>query len=145
MFMIAKFIESLIAYRPVKFLISGGVAAIIEYVSFVLILVWFSSALIFTGQVISYLFGFIVSFYLQKKWVFKSKGTLGSELPKYTLLAGVNLILGVFVIWLLVNPMQSPPLIAKVIVMIMVALWNYVIFNKLIFNVTQNNTSSGLR
>lgn len=126
-----KFIASI--PKPVKFLIAGGVAALIEYGAFIVIIAALPN-LVISGQVASYLIGFFVSFWLQRNWVFKSAGAAAGDLVKYSILAGINLVLGAALIWVLVHPLEVSSYIAKFIVMAMVAVWNYVVFNKIIFS-----------
>ena len=119
-----------------KFLIAGGLAAGTEYVSFV-VLKLFIDELIIT-QSLSFMCGFVVSFYLQKSWVFRSIGKTYEELPKYLVLAVINLILSNIVMSLLVNTANLEEMIAKILVMAMIACWNYLIFQKIIFKTDQS-------
>lgn len=123
--------------KPLRFLIAGGSAAAVEYLAFLaMMLVPAFATLVALNQVVSYLFGFVVSFWLQRKWVYKSSGSIKNELGKYFVLALINLLLTAGVIILLVDYVAVDPLIAKIIVMVMVAVWNYVIFGKVIFRTT---------
>lgn len=131
-------VEKIVSQKPVRFLIAGGSAAAVEYAVFlVMMLLSSAAAFVVVSQIASYLCGFVVSFWLQRNWVYKSAGPLKKELTKYLLLALINLLLSGGVIWLLVDVGSVQPFIAKIIVMIMVAAWNYVIFGKIIFRPTQ--------
>lgn len=123
--------------KLLKFLLSGGSAAIVEYITFLVLNVLLTTYWVILSQIVSFLFGFIVSFFLNKTWVFQASGNTKSQLVKYVILAAINLILTSFVIWLLVNKLQIPGWIAKVIVMGMVAIWNYVLFSRIIFSSTK--------
>ena len=85
------------------------------------------------AQVISFLSGFVVSFVLNRHWVFAATGRMSTMLARYAVLAGLNVILTSILIDSLMNNLNIPIAIAKVLVMGCVALWNYVIFNKVIF------------
>lgn len=121
--------------KPIKFLVAGGSAAVTEYLLFIILVGSASGASIIAIQVISFLAGFVVSFTLNKVWVFSSKssGKTRSELLKYGLLALVNLAIGSLIIWLLVDVNGFNAYIAKIIVMVLIAVWNYFIFQKIIF------------
>lgn len=121
--------------KPVRFLIAGGFAALVEYCAFILIVSALPGAIIF-GQITSYLFGFFISFWLQRNWAFKSKGGIKGEIVKYTILAAINLALGTVIIWILIDLLGVSSYMAKLIIMVLVAIWNYVIFNRVIFSKT---------
>jgi putative flippase GtrA len=125
--------------RVLKFLVAGGSAALIEYVIFLVLNVVLEGRNIAVSQSVSYICGFIVSFILNKFWVFASKGSVRAELVRYALLAVINLGLSNLVIVLLTNELAVKPAIAKLIVMGMVAAWNYVIFQNLIFRSEPDN------
>ena len=55
------------------------------------------------------------------------------ELVKYSAVATINLILGNLAIALMVTGLGLNALIAKFIVMAMVAAWNYIIFSRVVF------------
>lgn len=119
--------------RVLRFLISGGSAALIEYGSFLLLLYTLSSAHIVILQAVSFMMGFMVSFLLNRTWVFKSTGNSKNQLVKYSLLAGVNLGLSSLVMWFFVDVASVNAMIAKIAVMAMIAVWNYLLFSRLIF------------
>lgn len=120
--------------RPIKFLISGGSAAIVEYILF-LVLLGLMEQYILVIQAVSFLAGFVVSFTLNKTWVFSSKnsGRTYHELWKYAVLATANLVISGLFIWLLVDVYDQSAYISKLVVMVVIAAWNYFIFQKIIF------------
>ena len=132
-----RWAEGVIAHQQlrsiVRFLVSGGLAAIVEYAVFLLLQLFLGNHLLFIAQTISFLCGFVTSFTLNKKWVFKSGGNVRGELMRYATLAAVNLVLTNVVIWLLVNDLHISAWIAKIAVMAMVVAWNYIIYKKIIF------------
>jgi putative flippase GtrA len=121
--------------RPVKFIVSGGSAALVEYLSFVMLIVSVDQSFILLIQAISFVAGFVVSFTLNKLWVFSNvhSGKTYHELGKYAVLAMVNLAISGFFLWLLVETLQQNVYISKLLVMVMIAVWNYFIFQKIIF------------
>lgn len=127
--------------RIMKFLVSGSLAAITEYMSFAVMEK--AGIILIASQTISFLCGFVVSFLLNRAWVFKSKEKVSQQLMKYGLLAAINLVLTNLVMNCMVYVLHVNSLIAKISVMVMVAAWNYVIFSKLIFQ--QAKTKKGKR
>ncbi|MCU1004896.1 MULTISPECIES: GtrA family protein [Stenotrophomonas] len=121
------------ASRPIRFLLSGGSAAATEYFAFALLYSSLVPGHLVLSQTVSFLAGFVVSFGLNRIWVFNSKGRWWHDLLKYSVLAAVNLVLGNAMIWVLAGPASLPPLLAKLLVMCMIAIWNYVIFSRIVF------------
>ena len=120
--------------RIIKFLISGLAAATVEYIVFIVLQQHVDGDKIVISQSVSFLSGFVLSFSLNKFWVFKSEGGLGDELLRYISLLLINLMATNIIIHALINYTHLDDWVAKIIVMIMVAAWNYVIFQKLVFN-----------
>lgn len=117
--------------RLAKFLVTGGSAATVEYGSFILLTILLSPPVVVSNSA-SFFFGFVVSFMLNRTWVFKSKEGARRQLGQYMLLALINLALGNLAIGLLVS-FAVPLLVAKIVTMLLVASWNYLIFSKFIF------------
>lgn len=119
--------------RFLRFLVSGGSAAAVEYAAFLLLQATFGPSWLLASQSLSFACGFAISFLLNRHWVFNSKGKAGQELIKYGIVAGINLAAGNLAILLLVEAAGIHPLIAKFLVMGMIAAWNYLIFSRLVF------------
>ncbi|HMH69937.1 MAG TPA: GtrA family protein [Candidatus Saccharimonadales bacterium] len=115
----------------IRFIISGGSAAIVEYGLFLLLSALYAPILV--ANTVSFLAGLVVSFTLNKVWVFSSKGALKRQFISYLLLALVNIVIGNALIWLFVEYWGVHAFVAKLLVMIVIALWNYLFFSKLIF------------
>jgi putative flippase GtrA len=116
--------------RIAKFLVSGGVSAGVEFVSFLLLIMVTSVVL---GNGVSFLIGLGTSFLLNKNWVFEYKKNSLKIVCIYVLLAVLNLIIGSLLISQLENYIDA--WIAKIVVMIVIAAWNYIIYSKYIFHV----------
>ena len=119
--------------RLFKFLVSGGTAALVEYAAFLLLQAVQGPEKLVLSQSVSFGCGFVVSFLLNRSWVFRSEGGMGGELARYATLAVINLIASNIALGLLVNALHLPPPLAKFLDMGMVAVWNYVIFSRLVF------------
>lgn len=119
--------------KVLKFLVAGGLAAITELLVYVLFNYAYGNKYIAIAQTFSYLCGFIVSFTLQRNWAFNSDGRVKSDLVKYIVLALANIILTNLVLYLLIEAVNLDVNISKLIVMTLVAMWNYFILSRLIF------------
>jgi putative flippase GtrA len=118
--------------RASKFLLSGGLAAVVEYLLFTAFM-YFQILPLVGAQTVSFLAGLIVSYSLNRKWVFKSENDIKKEGLKYLTLAIINLVLTNIILALLINILGVIYWIAKILVMGGVAAWNYIIFQKFIF------------
>jgi putative flippase GtrA len=119
--------------RVFRFLLSGGSAAAVEYAAFLGLQLTLGPEWLLLNQSLSFACGFIVSFLMNRHWVFASDGHVGQELAKYGVVAAVNLCAGNVAIHLMVGPAGIHPLLAKFLVMGMIASWNYLIFSRLVF------------
>jgi len=119
--------------RLIRFLLSGGTAAAVEYLVFLSLQLAIKSHCLVFDQSISFACGFIVSFFLNRRWVFNSRGKWHAELTRYGALAAVNLVLSSIAILLLTGYLHMHALLAKLFVMVMVAAWNYLIFSRFVF------------
>lgn len=120
--------------RFFRFLISGGSAAAIEYAMFIAMQLTLGEKSLFANQSLSFGCGLVVSFLLNRHWVFQSDGSAHGELLKYSIVAAINLAASNAIIFLLTGHANIHPLIAKFLVMGMVAAWNYLIFSRLVFS-----------
>ncbi len=118
--------------RLFKFLVSGGTAAVVEYSVFLLLLDVLHVHIL-AANLISFFCGLVTSFVLNRKWVFKSDNSIRSDFLRYFILAVINSSLSSLIIAFLVSGIGIIPYVAKLIVMITIAIWNYVIFSKFIF------------
>ena len=117
--------------RILRFLASGGSAAAVEFFVFMLLLGWVDNTLV--GNSISFLCGLMVSFTLNRKWVFGSQAGVKKQFIEYFILAIINLTLSNLAVYLLVDELSVAAWIGKIIVMGAIAFNNYFIFSKFIF------------
>lgn len=130
-------IKKLKTGRIIRFVISGGSAAIIEYGTFLLLSLALHTNVLVANS-ISFLCGLITSFLLNKHWVFGSKNAAHKEFVHYFILAIVNLCISTGLVWFMVN-IHIPSFVAKLIAMVIIAIWNYFIFSRLIFKSTDED------
>lgn len=134
------FIQRILSNRRVLiYVLVGALAFAIEYASFLLLIRWISgSYALSVAQTISFSLGLIVSFTGSRLFTFKGKDmtyahSVSRQLGSYILLAVINLAITNLVIYGLVHYLLFIPFIAKLLVMCMVVVWNFLIFQKIIF------------
>lgn len=124
----------------VLFLLFGGLAAAVEFVVF-LVLAHAGIPLI-VAQVCSFMAGLMVSFFGNRKVTFRSEGGYARSSHKqflaYGLLAVVNLALSSLLLSGLVYGLSLEQWLAKIAAMVMIACWNFAIFQKFIFKKVTN-------
>lgn len=119
------------ARRILKYLITGGSAALVEFGLFILLV--HTGLPLVLSNVISFSAGFITSFLMNRQWVFKANGRTVRQLSLYGILAAANVVLSSSIIYILTSHASVIPSIAKVMTMGLIVLWNYILFSKVIF------------
>jgi putative flippase GtrA len=117
----------------IKFIISGSVAAIVEYSIFMALDKLIPNGSIHIYQSISFVCGALVSFSLNKYWVFASKGSATSEAVRYFLLVAINTVISNLFLWVMIDKLDMVLWVAKISTMAFIAIWNFLILQKLIF------------
>lgn len=117
--------------RPVRFVITGGLAAVTEYVSFATLIFLHSNIII--ANVISFALSLVVGFTLHKLWVFKAVGESKKQATSYILLACINITISSCLIYIAVEKLAVLPLVAKLVTMVLIACSNYVLFSRIVF------------
>lgn len=118
----------------IKYLLTGGLAFAVDYLLLLACYYVFSSPL-WVATTLGYLGGLCVSFFINRIWVFGEHGKqrkMARQLVEYVLLLLFNYVFTVFAIRLLDNLGVSPA-ISKIFITAMIAGWNYLIYNKVIF------------
>lgn len=121
--------------QPLKYLFAGGAAFIFEYLSFITLLyVLGINAPLSSG--FSFIFGLIVSYVLQRNWVFKNHANenqlFGKDLLGYGFLALFNLFATTYGVKVL-SDMNVEPYVGKLILVLLIMLWNFVIYKRVLF------------
>lgn len=121
-----------------NYLIIGVLAFAIEYISFIIIYKFLTVVIV--AQTISFIAGLVVSFLGNRHYTFNTKNSIDSfkhgmraQAGRYMALAIFNLICTNILIYWQVNSLVIDPFIAKILTMAMVVVWNFIIFNKVIF------------
>lgn len=140
--MIKKYLSIIASNKIIKYLIVGGMAFVTEYLIFLLLIqVFLFPNALTVAQTVSFVAGLLISFFGNKIITFKDseyryKHTSASQFLKYLVLAGINLMLTNVFLYVLTNEFGLVPLVAKVAVMLAVVAWNFLIFQKFIFKVS---------
>jgi len=136
---ITAFAEKVLSDKRIKYLFVGGSAFLLEYGLFLILNSTLN--LLILANVLSFVVGLVYSFVLHQKWTFAGdhKHDPRKQAASYLLLALVNVVLTSFIITLLVDSLGVLPFVAKIICMLLVVAWNFLILNKIIFKVAQVN------
>jgi len=121
------------SYKLLRYVLAGGFSFLFEYSVFVSA-VYVCGASAEAGQAVSYILTLIVNFLILRSWTFKSKdrGNVHKHLVKYGILVTFNLPATMLLIgWL--STMGLAALIAKIVVVAATTIWNYFVYDKLIF------------
>lgn len=122
--------------KEVRYLLSGVSSEIIEYGSFLLLML-LTNALYFSNTV-SFILGIASGFVFHKLWSFAGDQRLKThrQLIAYTVLATFNLLMINLIVGFLAHTLRVSPAIAKLIGMALTAIWSYAAFNWFIFRTT---------
>ena len=129
-------------HRSVRFVLSGALSSVVEYVSFVvlsLLLPW----PVVVVQPVSFLCGVASSYSLNRFWVFRSSSSYVKSLSQFMLLACFNALASTFLMYVVTEFGGIDKFVAKVAIMAIIAIWNYVVFSKLIFRSNSKDSRAG--
>jgi len=133
-------VKALIASESLrKYLVIGAFAFLSDYLTLLLLFNVFHVPLKI-ATTCGYLFGFMVSFYSNRQWVFKAEGKkphLAKQLTQYSILVVCNYIFTLQAVSYL-NQQGIKPYIGKVLIMGMIICWNYALFRFVIFKTYKN-------
>jgi len=125
--------------RVIIYGLVGVSAFAVEYFSFMFLFNTIAAPYtLLIAQSVSFGFGLLVSYTGNRLFTFNDShktyiNNVKKQIVFYLILAVVNLFLSNMIIYLLVRFLLVAPSISKITVMLMVVLWNYFIFNRLIF------------
>ena len=117
--------------KILRYVISGGTAAAVEYGLFYLLTSVFSVQ-VKPAHAAIYTVTFWISFLLNKFFTFRSQGHFWRQLVKYGLLFAFNLAVTTWLLGALIS-IGIAPMLAKLIQMACVTLWNFVIYQTVIY------------
>ncbi len=133
--MVKKYINKAYNWRPFRYLVTGGITFVSDYSTFLFLyyIVGFSSP---QSGVMSFFIGLIINFSLQRYWVFKgnSKQLARREVIGYGVLAVTNFFVTAYGL-LFLDHLGVPAFVAKLLLVGMIMVWNYLLYKNVIFRV----------
>jgi putative flippase GtrA len=116
----------------IKYCISGLAVAAIEYFVFFVLYKQIGFWHV-TSNSLAMAIGFLISFLLNRYWSFKSKANIFRQIAAYGMAFAINLLISnVFMLIFSDNLGIAPPL-SKLLVMMIIGIWNFIIFKKVIY------------
>ncbi|RYX79369.1 GtrA family protein [bacterium] len=136
--------QKIFRHKKIRYLTSGGIAFVIEYGIFIFLLSL--NVHLFVANSISFIIGVLSGFLLHKYWSFAGLHAKSTGIQTITtiLLGCINLLLTNILIALLVDYINFPAYLAKVLVILCIVIWNYLLFNKIIFRLTRTTEEISL-
>ncbi len=125
-------IKKFLSYRPIRFLISGGIGAVV-HIGMVFVLVHLLSVWYRYATIIGFLSAVGLSFVMQKFFTFRDerKEVLRVQSSLFLLIASFNLVLNSTLMYIFVEHAKLMPVIAQIATALLIALWSYYAYNKL--------------
>ena len=137
--MVKRYIKKAYGWRPFRYLVAGGIAFSADYIGFLVLhyIIGFSSPM---SGVMSFMVGLVISFTLQRFWVFRgdSNQLVKREIIGYSILAVVNFFVTAYGLVLL-DYLKVPAFLAKLMIVFVIMIWNYLLYKNVIFKVKDNN------
>jgi putative flippase GtrA len=127
-------IKKLSNIKVVRYIISGGTAATVDLVILYLLTsivgIWY-----LFSAIIAFLIALGVSFSLQKFWTFADHSTdrMSSQVVVYFIVASINLGLNTLLMYLLVDAVLLPYLLAQIIAAGLIACESFFVYQRYIF------------
>lgn len=119
--------------KIIKFGVSGVVSAFIDF-GILFILVEFFSVNVIIANTFSFLFAVINSYLFNKYWTFRdSEKNHYKQFAKFFLVSSIGLLINTFLMFLLIK-LNIWYIFAKVIIVVIVAFWNFLANNFWTFN-----------
>ena len=132
------------AGKFIRYLLVGGSAVVVDFAIFeiLLLIIGADNILTIAGYVIepekiantaAVIGGFIYSFILNRSWTFKSRGSAVKQLALMAALLIINTVISNEAISFMGRGIGIPFAIAKPVMQVAVAVWNYFIYDKIIY------------
>jgi len=120
--------------RIIRYIIAGGTATGVNLALLYVLTDWIGFWYLFS-VVIAFFGGFFTSFFLQKLWTFQDKNREQTkrQMTIFLLLAMVNLIGNIFLMYILVDILKVWYMLAQAIITALIAFWNYNAFRIFVF------------
>lgn len=128
-------------YKVVRYLISGGTAAMVNLSSMYLLTDIFGFWYIYSA-VMAFGAAFFVSFLLQKHWTFKdvSLEKVHTQASLYLFVGILNLVCNALLLYVFVDILRMWHMTGQFLVSGMIAFWSFFIYRKFIFKQDQSTS-----
>lgn len=128
----------------IRYALVGGSAVLVDFAVFelILLLIGTDNSVTFRSFIVepekiantaAVVIGFIYSFILNRTWAFKSKDNFMRQLILMIILLAFNTVISNEAISIMGRNLLIPFVIAKPIMQVAVAVWNYFIYDKIIY------------
>lgn len=115
-----------------RYLITGVIAFVVQYAFFAITFYFSNNTFLSNG--IGMTAGFFTSFLLNRLWSFQSKSNSLVQLLMLTVLFLINYFITSFAIeYLAKPPISINEYISQPILMVLVVIWNFILYKKIIF------------
>lgn len=127
-------IENFTKFRSVKYLVVGGISAIVDIFVFYLLFAELSFNII-ASSVIAFCFAVVVNYFIGNMFVFESKIRFmkTTEFSLIFIISASGLAWNIVLVYLMIYPMDMHPGISKIIAAAPVFLWNYTLRRNFIY------------
>ena len=115
-----------------RYLLVGGSSFLLEYGLFYILLELHNVNYLIANSIV-YSTVSAINFALNRLWTFRSTNNLSLQISLYLSLLMFNFIASNVLLYILTGQLLIPPLWSKFCVMVMVVLWNFVLYKKVIY------------
>lgn len=115
-----------------KYMGSGVLSVVIDYVVLVTLTELFGIYYLYSVTA-SYFSGFFANFFFNKYWTFRKKENTFAQMIKYSILAGMNYIFTLSVMYSLTSMFGINYLISRGAVLILVTCWNFLLYRYVVY------------
>lgn len=130
---VRKLIDSILAFRIARFLISGGTSAVTNLSILFVLTHWYGVWYIYSS-IIALCVATIVSFILQKLWTFQNfSGEVHKQFPLHASLGLINIMVNTVILYILVEWVGIWYLLAQIFSGILLGFVNYTVYRLYIF------------
>ena len=122
-------------YKLIRYLISGGTAALVNWATFFL-LVHITKIYYLYASILAFIVSIGISFMMQKFWTFRDKLTqdIHMQFARYIGVIVFSLILNTFLVYILVEKISVWYLLAQIIATAIIAVINFFAYRHLVFH-----------
>ena len=127
----------------IRYLISGVTCNLLEFSFFNLLnLIFFVNIMptnnnLVISNILSCIFGFIISYISHRVFVFRSKQDIKKEIFRYAILFTINVFLSTLLLVFFTDTLGIPSYISKFLSMGITAVWNFISYKLIIFKVKE--------